>query len=231
MPTVGRDTNVVDRAIDAAGRTLMLAVEHLDPIMGIDIHIVQPPGPVPPVPIPHPYIGVVLDVMDYIPDGACELERGQCRFRSFERQILRARPDAQQPYIVFFDAFQETDEWPASSSPARRRHPPGLDVVMDLLSLLCRLAMSVPPPRYHIVKYAGVLASASPLRSRIAPVPALVAAQGDKGESARARAPSSRFRVYFETQPTVQALPVCDADARPELSERAALRPLLPVSA
>jgi hypothetical protein len=45
-------------------------------------------------------------------------------------------------------------------------------VVMDPLSLLCRLAMSVPPPRYHTVKYAGVLACASPLRSRIAPVPA-----------------------------------------------------------
>ena len=26
----------------------MLAVKHLDPIMGIDVHIVQPPGPVPP---------------------------------------------------------------------------------------------------------------------------------------------------------------------------------------
>jgi hypothetical protein len=33
------------------------------------------------------------------------------------------------------------------------------------------------------VKYAGVLASASPLRSRIAPVPAVVAAQGDDGEA------------------------------------------------
>jgi hypothetical protein len=32
---------------------------------------------------------------------------------------------------------------------------------MDPLSLLCRLAMSVPPPRFHTVKYAGVLASAS----------------------------------------------------------------------
>jgi hypothetical protein len=31
-------------------------------------------------------------------------------------------------------------------------------VEMDPLSLLCRLAMSVPPPRYHTVKYAGVLA-------------------------------------------------------------------------
>ena len=42
-------------------------------------------------------------------------------------------------------------------------------VEMDPLSLLCRLAASVPPPRHHIVRYAGVLASASPLRPRIAP--------------------------------------------------------------
>jgi hypothetical protein len=40
---------------------------------------------------------------------------------------------------------------------------------MDPLSLLCRLASSVPPPRFHTVKYAGVLAPASPWRSRIAP--------------------------------------------------------------
>jgi hypothetical protein len=33
------------------------------------------------------------------------------------------------------------------------------------------------------VKYADVLASASPLRSRIAPVPAVVATQGDDGET------------------------------------------------
>ncbi len=45
-------------------------------------------------------------------------------------------------------------------------------VEMDPLSLLCRLAMMVPPPRHHIVKYAGVLAAASKLRARIAPAPA-----------------------------------------------------------
>jgi Putative transposase/Transposase zinc-binding domain len=44
-------------------------------------------------------------------------------------------------------------------------------VDMDPLSLLCRLATSVPPPRHHTVKYAGVLASASPWRTRIAPRP------------------------------------------------------------
>jgi hypothetical protein len=44
-------------------------------------------------------------------------------------------------------------------------------VDMDPLSLLCRLATSVPPPRLHTVKYAGVLAPASPWRSRVAPQP------------------------------------------------------------
>ncbi len=42
-------------------------------------------------------------------------------------------------------------------------------VDMDPLSLLCRLATSVPPPRYHTVRYAGVLAAASQWRSRIVP--------------------------------------------------------------
>jgi hypothetical protein len=44
-------------------------------------------------------------------------------------------------------------------------------VDMDPLSLLCRLAASVPPPRFHTVRYAGVLAAASPWRPRIAPKP------------------------------------------------------------
>ena len=47
-------------------------------------------------------------------------------------------------------------------------------VDMDPLSLLCRLATSVPPPRVHTVRYAGVLAAASPWRPRIAPKPPAV---------------------------------------------------------
>ena len=46
---------------------MMPAAKHFDPVLGIDIHIVQPPGPVPPVPIPHPFIGMVIDPMDYAP--------------------------------------------------------------------------------------------------------------------------------------------------------------------
>ncbi len=53
-------------------------------------------------------------------------------------------------------------------------------VDMDPLSLLCRLATSVPPPRFHTVKYAGVLAPASPWRSRLAPQPPQAADAGDK---------------------------------------------------
>jgi len=42
---------------------------------------------------------------------------------------------------------------------------------LDPLSLLTRLCASVPPPKVHTVRYAGVLASASRLRSRVVPKP------------------------------------------------------------
>ena len=44
---------------------------------------------------------------------------------------------------------------------------------LDPLSLLCRLVTTIPPPRFHTVRYSGVLASASKLRSRIVPQPAV----------------------------------------------------------
>jgi RHS repeat-associated protein len=46
---------------------MMPAAKALDPLLGIDIHIMQPPGPVPPVPLPNPYIGMVFDPMDFVP--------------------------------------------------------------------------------------------------------------------------------------------------------------------
>lgn len=45
-------------------------------------------------------------------------------------------------------------------------------VDLDPLSLVSRLAASVPAPRFHTVRYAGVLASASKVRPRIVPKPA-----------------------------------------------------------
>lgn len=46
---------------------MMPAAKHFDPVLGVDIHIIQPPGPVPPIPIPHPFIGFLFDPFDYVP--------------------------------------------------------------------------------------------------------------------------------------------------------------------
>jgi len=60
-------------------------------------------------------------------------------------------------------------------------------VDMDPLSLLCRLATSVPPPHFHTVHYAGVPASAHPWRGHLTPeIPAASAEPGRQG----------RFRAY-----------------------------------
>ncbi len=45
----------------------MFVGKQFDPVLGVDIHIIQPPGPVPPVPIPHPFIGMVYDPMEFVP--------------------------------------------------------------------------------------------------------------------------------------------------------------------
>ena len=49
---------------------------------------------------------------------------------------------------------------------------------------MCRLATSVPPPRRHTIKYAGVVAPASGWRSRLAPQ-ALPKAPADSDEPDR----------------------------------------------
>src|SRR5690606_17922751 len=57
--------------------------------------------------------------------------------------------------------------------------PPSLRVALpisfaralDPLSLLVRLATPVPPPHFHTVRYAGVVAAASKWRARVVPPP------------------------------------------------------------
>jgi len=71
-------------------------------------------------------------------------------------------------------------------------------VDMDPLSLLCRLATSVPPPRFHTVKYAGVLASASPWRSRLAPQSPEVAEVADAGDKPVKPAHAGTYRPWAE---------------------------------
>lgn len=48
---------------------MTIAAKHLDPLVGLDTHIIlipTPAGPVP-TPLPHPYVGMLLDPMDYVP--------------------------------------------------------------------------------------------------------------------------------------------------------------------
>lgn len=45
----------------------MIAAKQYDMVMGVDIHIIQSPGTVPPIPVPHPFIGMVWDPMQFIP--------------------------------------------------------------------------------------------------------------------------------------------------------------------
>ncbi len=65
-------------------------------------------------------------------------------------------------------------------------------VEMDPLSLLCRLATSVPPPRLHTVKYAGVLALGEPVAvAGRAATRARRDGFGDRGDRATAESPEA----------------------------------------
>jgi hypothetical protein len=77
-------------------------------------------------------------------------------------------------------------------------------VDMDPLSLLCRLAATVPPPRFHTVRYAGVLSSHAKWRPLVVPKPASDAA-GDATRRDRASdtdapkpAGASHYRPWAE---------------------------------
>jgi hypothetical protein len=73
-------------------------------------------------------------------------------------------------------------------------------VDLDPLSLLTRLCASVPPPRFHTVRYAGVLASASKLRPRILPEPPQERADlaREDGEAEQLRPRRCLYRPWAE---------------------------------
>ncbi len=74
-------------------------------------------------------------------------------------------------------------------------------VDLDPLSLLSRLAASVPPPRLHTVRYAGVLAPASKLRLRIVPERPTPPAPTDDLDASAAPTPKRggcRYRPWAE---------------------------------
>ncbi len=78
-----------------------------------------------------------------------------------------------------------------------KNHTVAID--LDPLSLLCRLAASVPPPGFHLVHYAGVLGAGSKLRALIVP-PAPPRAPAQPKHSHREQPPThrSRYRPWAE---------------------------------
>ena len=78
-------------------------------------------------------------------------------------------------------------------------------VDLDPLSLLCRLVALVPAPRFHTVRYLGVLAAASKWRPFIVPKPALTGATAPAFSSDQqscdpppAYLEGSRYRLWAE---------------------------------
>ena len=69
---------------------------------------------------------------------------------------------------------------------------------MDPLSLLSRLAASVPAPRVHTVKYAGVLGAASKLRARLVPRPKSTEAVAAQEEEEPPPRGSSTYRPWAQ---------------------------------
>jgi len=74
---------------------------------------------------------------------------------------------------------------------------------LDPLSLLCRLAASVPAKGMHTVRYAGVLASASTLRARIVPKPKVAAAEDGSESEAKPKREGCRYRSWAELLATL----------------------------
>ena len=48
---------------------MTIAAKHMDPLVGVDVHIIMIPSPMGPIPtpLPHPFVGMVIDPMDYAP--------------------------------------------------------------------------------------------------------------------------------------------------------------------
>lgn len=64
------------------GQAILPAGKQMDPVMGIDVHMVTiPPSPAP-VPMPHPYIGILFNPKDWV----------SCLINTFKKDALDALP-------------------------------------------------------------------------------------------------------------------------------------------
>lgn len=64
------------------GQAILPAVKQMDPVMGVDVHMVTiPPSPAP-VPMPHPYIGILFNPKDFV----------SCAINTFKKDLLDTLP-------------------------------------------------------------------------------------------------------------------------------------------
>lgn len=88
-------------------------------------------------------------------------------------------------------------------------------VDLDPLSLLVRLCATVPPPKMHVIRYAGVLASAHTWRPRVVPPLPADATDAPHAHRRQARRPTHRCHYWRWAALLKQSLGVdgdqCDA--------------------
>ncbi len=138
---------------------MSLAATHFDPVVGVDIHMIQPPGPVPPVPMVHPFVGIVFDPTDYLPFIGSTV-----KVNGIHRAIAGTAGKAVPAHIPIGGVFvpplpgNECENFMGSATVS-------LDgdaaAYMGLPCLSCQSVGMPPPPRMRSSKIRSLLAPTS----------------------------------------------------------------------
>jgi RHS repeat-associated protein len=120
------------------------AAKHFDIVMGVDTHLIQPPGPVSPLPIPHPFIGMVFDPMDYLPKMGATI-----KINGLPRAIAGSAAMDSPPHIplggMFVNPPANQGEMFMGSATVNAEGEPLSFMSLQVLS--CSDIGSPPPPR------------------------------------------------------------------------------------
>ncbi|MGE0756468.1 MAG: DUF6531 domain-containing protein, partial [Pirellulaceae bacterium] len=147
---------------------MMPAAKHFDPVLGVDIHIIQPPGPVPPVPIPHPFIGFVIDPFDYAPFIGSTV-----KINYMHRALAGTAGKCVPPHIPIGGVFVKppANECEIFMGSATVCVDGDAQSYLALPALSCHDVGMVPPPRANPKKKSKVKSMVLPT-SVVLPIPA-----------------------------------------------------------
>lgn len=147
---------------------MMLAATHFDPVVGVDVHMIQPPGPVPPLPIPHPYVGMHFDPFDYAP-----IIGSTIKVNGVHRAIAGTAGKAIPPHIPIGGAFVPVlpaNEHEAFMGALTVEFDGDAANFMALPCLSCQSIGMTPPARLNPKKGTKIIVPVLPL-SVVLPVP------------------------------------------------------------